>query len=62
MDHLVEHREDLPSEEVLYRMNCLVGRQANLNEDFDINLMSLKVGHVPQSSKLSGHLEQISSS
>ena len=41
MDHLVKHREQLPTGEVLYRMNCLVGRQATIVEDFDINLVSL---------------------
>lgn len=40
MDHLVEHREQLPTGEVLYRMNCLVGRQAAMDENFDINLIS----------------------
>ena len=41
MNHLtVEHRARLPTGEVLYRMNCLVGRQAAMGEDFDINLIS----------------------
>ena len=39
MNHLVEHREHLPTGEVLYRMNCLVGRQAAVDEDFDINII-----------------------
>ena len=38
MGHLQEHRDRLPSGEVLYRMNCLVGRLADPREDFDINL------------------------
>lgn len=38
MGHLQEHRDRLPSGEVLYRMNCLVGRRAEPTEDFDINL------------------------
>ena len=38
--HLVEHRDPLPTGEVLYRMNCLVGRQASAEEDFDVNIMS----------------------
>ena len=62
MDHLVEHRENLPSGEVLYRMNCLVGRQATLNEDFDINLISPEAGRVSPSSKFSGHVSQSLSS
>ena len=41
MKHLVEHREHLPTGEVLYRMNCLVGRQATVDEDFDINIISI---------------------
>ena len=40
MEHLIEHRSRLPTGEVLYRMNCLVGRQAGTNEDFDINIAS----------------------
>ena len=40
MEHLVEHRSRLPTGEVLYRMNCLVGRQARTDEDFDINIVS----------------------
>ena len=39
MAHLQEHRERLPSGEVLYRLNCLVGPRASLQEDFDINLV-----------------------
>lgn len=42
MNHLVEHREHLPTGEVLYRMNCLVGRQAAIDEDFDINIISIE--------------------
>ncbi|KAL8832239.1 MAG: hypothetical protein Q9170_004960 [Blastenia crenularia] len=37
MDHLQEHRVRLPVGEVLYRMNCRVGRKAAVEEDFDIN-------------------------
>ena len=40
MEHLAEHRSRLPTGEVLYRMNCLVGRQARIEEDFDINIIS----------------------
>lgn len=40
MDHLQEHRIRLPVGEVVYRMNCLVGRKASTEEDFDINLES----------------------
>lgn len=40
MGHLGDHRERLPTGEVLYRMNCLVGRQASSTEDFDINFIS----------------------
>lgn len=40
MNHLQEHRDRLPCGEVLYRMNCLVGRRAQQDEDFDINLIS----------------------
>ena len=40
MDHLREHCERLPAGEVLYRMNCLVGRRATIDEAFDINLIS----------------------
>ena len=39
MAHLQEHRVRLPSGEVLYRMNALVGPRAALDEDFDINLV-----------------------
>lgn len=47
MDHLVEHREHLPTGgEVLYRMNCLVGRQAAIDEDFDINIISIEGGQI----------------
>ena len=42
MNHLLVHREHLPIGEVLHRMNCLVGRQAALNEDFDINILSIE--------------------
>ena len=38
MTHLQEHRNRLPSGEVLYRMNCLVGRRAGQEENFDVNL------------------------
>ena len=37
--HLQEHRDRLPRGEVLYRMNCLVGRRAGQDEDFDVNLV-----------------------
>lgn len=40
MGHLRDHRERLPTGEVLYRMDCLVGRQASPTEDFDINFIS----------------------
>ena len=39
MAHLQEHRDRLPTGEVLYRMNCLVGPKALLEDDFDINLI-----------------------
>ena len=39
MAHLQEHRDRLPTGEVLYRMNCLVGPKASLGDDFDINLI-----------------------
>ena len=44
MNHLVEHREHLPVGEVLYRANCLVGQQAAIDEDFDINIISFDRG------------------
>ena len=44
MNHLLVHREHLPTGEVLYRMNCLVGRQAAITEDFDINIISVETG------------------
>lgn len=40
MAHLQEHRQRLPSGEVLYRMNALVGPRAALDEDFDINIVT----------------------
>lgn len=40
MKHLAVHRDPLPGGEVLYRMNCLVGREATMDEDFDINITS----------------------
>ena len=46
MNHLLEHRERLPTGEVLYRMNCLVGRQAAIDEDFDINITSIEGGKI----------------
>ena len=46
MNHLVDHRERLPTGEVLYRMNCLVGRQAAIDEDFDINIISIEGGKI----------------
>ena len=46
MNHLVEHREHLPTGEVLYRMNCLVGKQATIDEDFDINIISIEGGKI----------------
>lgn len=39
MAHLQEHRDRLPTGEVLYRMNCLVGPRARLEDDFDINII-----------------------
>ncbi len=39
LNHLQEHRDPLPSGEVLYRMNCLVGRNAGPKDNFDINLI-----------------------
>lgn len=39
MAHLQEHRDRLPTGEVLYRMNCLVGPRAPLQDNFDINLI-----------------------
>ena len=44
MGHLVEHRSRLPTGEVLYRMNCLVGRTSGPDEDFDINIVSREGG------------------
>ena len=44
MNHLGEHRDPLPTGEVLYRMNCLVGRQAAAEGDFDINIIAPKGG------------------
>lgn len=38
MNHLQQHREVQPTGEVLYRMNCILGRVAEVGEDFDINL------------------------
>ena len=38
MTHIQEHRERPPSGEILYRMNCILGRQARLDEEFDITL------------------------
>lgn len=46
MNHLVVHRECLPTSDVLYRMNCLVGRQAASDEDFDINIISIEGGKI----------------
>lgn len=46
MNHLVVHREYLPTGDVLYRMNCLVGRQAASDEDFDINIISIEGGKI----------------
>lgn len=46
MGHLIEHRDRLPTGEVLYRMNCLVGRQAAMHEDFDINIVSKEGGQI----------------
>ena len=40
MNHLQEHRDRQPNGEVLYRMNCIIGRRAELSEDFDVNLMT----------------------
>ena len=46
MNHLIVHREQLPTGKVLYRMNCLVGRQAATDEDFDINITSIEGGQM----------------
>lgn len=40
MAHLQAHREKLPTGEVLYRMNALAGPRAQLDEDFDINIIA----------------------
>ena len=40
MAHLQEHRAWLPTGEVVYRMNALVGPRARLDEDFDINIVA----------------------
>lgn len=40
MTHLQEHRDRLPTGEVLYRMNCLVGQRAQQDDNFDVNLVS----------------------
>ena len=44
--HLQGHNDHLPTGEVLYRMNCLVGRSAAHSEDFDINLVGRNVEEV----------------
>lgn len=44
MQHLTKHRNPLPTGEILYRMNCLVGRQATVDEDFDVNIISAEGG------------------
>lgn len=44
MQHLTQHRDPLPTGEILYRMNCLVGRQATVDEDFDVNIISAEGG------------------
>ena len=41
MAHLQEHRGRLPTGEVLYRTNCIVGEVASPERDFDINLQAL---------------------
>ena len=46
MEHLTDHRDPLPTGEILYRMNCLVGRQAGVEEDFDINIISRDGGFI----------------
>lgn len=38
MTHIQEHRERPPNGEILYRMNCIIGRQAGPDEEFDITL------------------------
>ncbi|SLM38606.1 hypothetical protein LPUS_08877 [Lasallia pustulata] len=38
MAHIQEHRERPPSGEIVFRMNCIIGRQARLDEEFDITL------------------------
>ena len=40
--HLQEHRGRLPTGEVLYRTNCIVGEVASPTRDFDINLSSFQ--------------------
>ena len=39
MAHLQEHRDPLPQGEVNFRMNCLVGGKANLQDVFDLNII-----------------------
>ncbi len=38
MNHLQEHRDRPPTRELLSRTKCIVGRVAEAEEDFDINL------------------------
>ena len=40
MKHLQDHRDRLPTGEVLYRINCVIGRAAEVGEEYDINLPS----------------------
>ena len=43
MNHLAEHRDPLPTSEVFYRKNCLVGKQVAAEQDFDININAPKL-------------------
>ena len=44
--HMQEHRERHPAGEVLYRMNCVIGRTPSFEEDFDIALPALPNGNL----------------
>jgi hypothetical protein len=43
MNHLQEHRDVLPQGEIVYRMNAIVGRSPDPDEDFDVALPSLVI-------------------
>jgi hypothetical protein len=43
MSHLQEHRDVLPRGEIIYRMNAVVGRSPDPDEDFDVALPSLVI-------------------